>query len=887
LRGDLDNIVLKALQKDPRRRYGSAAELADDIQRHLEHRPIKARSNTLLYRTSKFVRRHKTETIAAAVVVLVLAGAVGYSVWAEQHAAARARAELVSQRARGRRSIAVLGFKNLSTRADTAWLSIALSEMLTTELSLGGKLRTIPGESVAQTKLNLSLPELDALSQKTLSRVYKNLDSDLVVLGSYLAVADPNRTVRLDLRVQDAALGETVASMALNGSENSLPDLIARTGAELREKLGVSRISPEEAASVQASLPSNPEAARMYAEGLARLRAFDALGAKEWLSKAATADPKNPLPHSALADAMSQLGYEKAAIDESRKAFDLAANLTREQSLEIQGRYYRLTKDLGKAIQTYRALFVFFPDNVDYGLQLASSLTDAGKHQDSLKIFKALHELPPPASSDPRIDLAEAEAYSSSSLQEQERVASRAAANADALGAKWLAGRARIIQGRALKNLGQLDPAILILLRAKQLLSDVGDRLGEAKASHFLGQVYEDQGEFEEGRKALEESIRLLQSMSNRVGQTGVWNDLSTVLERENNLSQAKLALQQALTIAREYDDQNQLPVILTNMAVLETLEGDLQVAQNHLAEALAISRETADRVQTSEILNNLAPVLRAEGKSTEAGKLLEESSQISRDTGMKTALCDALIGLGDLHLDRLEPVRARRLYSEALEVSTLAKSDIYASSALSGLGEVSAAQGDLSQARKYNERALDLRMHIGDGEYLALSHMSLAELSLDEGSVSAAESMARQAINEFGAQNDVDDQAQAMAVLARSLIMQGKNAEGRQVIATAKGRAEKTADHPTRISVSIADAYSQVASGDALKAARALRAAISEARNSGYGQLQLEARLALGEALNKAGNSAAAKAELESLEHDARAKGFVFIAGKAHSARG
>jgi len=64
LRGDLDNIVLRALNKEPQRRYSSVEEFSADIGRHLEHRPVNARKHTLGYRTSKFVRRRKVEVVA-------------------------------------------------------------------------------------------------------------------------------------------------------------------------------------------------------------------------------------------------------------------------------------------------------------------------------------------------------------------------------------------------------------------------------------------------------------------------------------------------------------------------------------------------------------------------------------------------------------------------------------------------------------------------------------------------------------------------------------------------------------------------------------------------------------------------------------------------------
>jgi len=77
LRGDLDNIVLMALRKDAAQRYASVERLSEDIRRHLDHIPVLARKDTLVYRTAKFVRRHKPGVaIACLAFVLVLTGMV-------------------------------------------------------------------------------------------------------------------------------------------------------------------------------------------------------------------------------------------------------------------------------------------------------------------------------------------------------------------------------------------------------------------------------------------------------------------------------------------------------------------------------------------------------------------------------------------------------------------------------------------------------------------------------------------------------------------------------------------------------------------------------------------------------------------------------------------
>ena len=78
LRGDLDTIVMKALSKEPSRRYASAEAMAEDVRRHLAGHPVQAHRDTMAYVAAKFVRRHKVGVAAAAVVTLsLLLGLIG------------------------------------------------------------------------------------------------------------------------------------------------------------------------------------------------------------------------------------------------------------------------------------------------------------------------------------------------------------------------------------------------------------------------------------------------------------------------------------------------------------------------------------------------------------------------------------------------------------------------------------------------------------------------------------------------------------------------------------------------------------------------------------------------------------------------------------------
>jgi non-specific serine/threonine protein kinase/serine/threonine-protein kinase len=81
LKGDLDNIVLMALRKEPSRRYVSVEQFAEDIRRNLATLPVVAQKDTARYRLSKFVARHRTGVLAAATAVLALVAGLGITMW--------------------------------------------------------------------------------------------------------------------------------------------------------------------------------------------------------------------------------------------------------------------------------------------------------------------------------------------------------------------------------------------------------------------------------------------------------------------------------------------------------------------------------------------------------------------------------------------------------------------------------------------------------------------------------------------------------------------------------------------------------------------------------------------------------------------------------------
>ncbi len=751
-----------------------------------------------------------------------------------------------------RRSVAVLGFKNLAGRPDVAWLSTALSEMFATELGAGEGLRVISGETVARTKIDLSLPDGESFAQDTLVKIGKNLGSDVVVVGSYVDLgSESGGQMRLDLRAQNTVAGETLATVSESGTEKELFALVSRAGATLRRELGVGPLSASEASAVQGSLPVNPAAAQLYSEGLTKLRLFDALAARGLLEKAVAGEPRYAPAYSALADAWSLLGYTVRAQEEAKRAFELSADSPHEQRLLIEGRYRELAHEWEKAVEVYRTLFGLFPDNLEYGLRLAGTQTSASQVNEALKTLEALRGLPSPARDDPRIDLEEDRAAESLGDHKRELAAAvRAANKAWAQGAKLLVAKALDDQAWALLGLGELNQAASAARQSKELYAAAGDEFG---ASHALGDgatVLLTQGDAAGAVRAYQESLQIARRIGNKHGEAAWLHQLANCFYRQGKLAEAKKLYEQAAQVWREVGDKRYSAATMANIANVLQEEGDLAGASSMFQQSFALSQELGDKHEAGNAMNNLGSVLVEQGDLAGAEKAYHD---------------------------------ARQLYSETEDKSGVAY-------AVSGLGDVFEEEGDLAKARQQHTEALRLRRTMGEQAAVAESLTALAELSIEEGHPADAQGSLRDALQILRQQQLGDQELDAHVVLARALLSLGRKAEAEKEIDLATQLVAKSQNHAVHLDVSMVAARIHAASGrsaDLADAAKTLNIVLAEATKCGFAGYQFEARLSLGEMELKSGHAAAGRARLQALEKDATAKGCLLIARKAVAALG
>lgn len=592
--------------------------------------------------------------LAGTIGFLVLAVAILYSLrssWWRSSPPASAAGALRS--VHSRRSVAVLGFRNLPGRREDDWLSQAFAEMLGTELAAGGRLRLVSDEDVARVKRELPLGDEESLAKPTLERLHTNPGADLVVLGSYTPMAEKHGTrLRLDIRVQDTASGETILEDAVTGDEAGIFDLAARAGADLRKSLGVTSLSPEDAVAARASLPANEQAIRLYSEGNAKLWDFDFVGAREDLTRAVAADPQFPLAHIALSDAWDHLGYRFRAASEARRALDLSQHLSREEQLLIAGQYQRTVRNSPKAVEAYRSLFALRPDSLDYGLRLAAAQLQIS-HSDALQTLQTLRTLPSPANDDPRIDLIEASAQVDQDFVAAQAAAKRAVVKGKAQGSPLIVARAYGILCQQAGSIGaSLEEAVGYCEAARQSYASGGDYNNEARTLNDLAGIYFLQGDLLRAEKMWRDAAKEFRQVSDLEGLAATSNNLGDVFLLQGDLGPAKQLIEASVPSYRAIEDKAGMALALTDIAEIARLQGNLETSRATYLQAEATAEEIGNKEAKSYALFGLGVLLTDRGDLTAARKYYEQSLTLRNESGELQAAGESRVALAGLSIE-------------------------------------------------------------------------------------------------------------------------------------------------------------------------------------------------------------------------------------------
>jgi tetratricopeptide (TPR) repeat protein/DNA-binding winged helix-turn-helix (wHTH) protein len=786
----------------------------------------------------------------AAILISVVFVALGGSVVWRRLAGGRAPegAAAAMEPIPARRSIAVLGIQNTSENQEDAWLSTALSQMLSTELAAGDRLRLVSGEDVANLRASSPWSQTDTLGQATTSRIGTALNCDLLLLGSCAAAGKPeSRQIRIDARLQDAATGEILEEFAEVGSEQDLFRIASRVGGRMRDRLGLPALGEADEPAIQAALPSNREAARFYAQGLMKLREFDAVAAKDLLLQAIAVDPGYPLAHAMLAQAWGQLGYDVKSREEAKRAMDLSAPLPHVDKMLVEGAYYESLPDPEKAISTYRALFTLFPDGLDYGLRLVTMLDRVGRREEVMEIIRQLRRIPPPAGDDARLDIWEAREISIVNGPAAALPLQRGMNTAAARGQKLIYADAKSQQCVQLEYSDHPDAAIPACREAYETFLAAGNRTRAASALRNLADRTSDQGQPEEALRLYERAIQMLQEAGSRWHLAAAENNMAILLEARGQLDRAEKLFRDVRRDFEEVGDRKNVGTALVNIADVQVARGDLDTAARGYQELIAASQGPDEEGYP---VYRLAYLRFVQGRMQESRDGAERAIQL-----MSSKNAD---------------------FRNLTEARTV-------------LGDVLKEQGDFDGARRQYQESLATRLKLDDPGLVAQSRASLASLAIDEAHAAEAETDLRGALAEFEKENDVGNAVAAEIDLTRALLMQGKVEEARKAILLARDLSVTNPDPAVKLPVAIQEARTEFAMTDtaaerprvAGDAREDLQSVIATAHRRGYVTFEFEARLALGE-LEMQSHPSLGRSGVEALEREAHERGLERISWEA-----
>jgi tetratricopeptide (TPR) repeat protein len=530
------------------------------------------------------------------------------------------------------------------------------------------------------------------------------------------------------------------------------------------------------------------------------------------------------------------MGQDVRSKEEAKRAFELSGRLAREDQLAVEGAYYEVSADWAKAVEKYQALWNFFPDNIAYGLKLIYQLMIGGKLDEARRVLAQMRALPPPANSDPRINLVAALlAERLGNLSDALTEASGCADKATARKANNLVAAGRLQQGIAARRLGKPDAARRYLAEAKQIYERLGDPGGLADATHMDALVLIDRDQLDEAERLLNTAFEIV----TRIGYQRLAGELrfarSRLAQRQGHLATARAEAEDGIASAREADVRSDTARGLNELGSVLRLQGEYGGARASFNEAARLARDIGEKALFTAAVNGLAGIDLAEGRVGDARQRLEEILPIDRPIGDPAALALRLANLSGALAMQGRPDAARRLVSE------------------------------------------ECAIHESRGASTALGacRLRLAALSIDEGRAVDARAMVEQVAAKLDATSlsPID-----LARLATIHLSTGDRAKAASTIDAARRVLAIRAPTPEEaIAVAIAAARIDAASGRRGEAARLLNEARGDAERRGLLPLALEARLAMAEF--GSGRAAAA-----SVEADAQHAGLAVVANRAHA---
>jgi len=350
--GDLNSITMKALEKARDRRYASVSDLAADIQRHMEHRPVLASPPGRVYRTRKFLRRHRLAGLgtAAGVAFLVLSGVTAWSLSRRDFAA---RPKLTDKD-----TIILADFDN---KTGDPVFDDTLRQGLSVDLQQSPFLNLVSDTQIRKTLSLMGQPKDARVTAEIAQQVCERVAGAGVLEGS---IAKIGSQYVLGLRAKNCNTGNILDQEQIVASKredvlNSLSEIARKFRTRVGESLAtVEKHSTPLAEATTASL----DALKAYSTGMKVVVSSGNQAAMPFYRRAVEIDPKFAMAYAQMGVSYSTMGESLASAESTTKAWQLRNRVSDRERFFIDFTYDRqVTGNLEKAYQTLELWYQTYP----------------------------------------------------------------------------------------------------------------------------------------------------------------------------------------------------------------------------------------------------------------------------------------------------------------------------------------------------------------------------------------------------------------------------------------------------------------------------------------------------------------------------------------------
>ena len=353
---DLTGVILKCLEKDPAKRYQTAADVGAELGRIEKGIPTNERlvpeRKTLTSREITVTLRFKKlfgPALAAVVVALFL-----WHPWSRRGGLPPSPSD--------KPSIAVLYFENNTGDEKLDHWRKGISDLLITDLTQSKYLKVLGGDRLSSILSKMGQAEAKSFSSEVLKEVAAQGGVDRIARGSYSKAGE---TLRIDLTIQDGRSGEPIATHRVEGKgeESIFPmvdELTNWTKASLN--LSAEQVAGDAGTKIGQLTTSSPEAYRFYLEGRKVFQAGQYQRSIEFMEKALALDPGFAMAFASMAVAYGNVGKREERDKYFQEALKLSERLPEKERLRIQGTFLmNRTSTYDQAIATLEKLVSLYP----------------------------------------------------------------------------------------------------------------------------------------------------------------------------------------------------------------------------------------------------------------------------------------------------------------------------------------------------------------------------------------------------------------------------------------------------------------------------------------------------------------------------------------------